>query len=228
MEHIPGLYHLTEVRQRFGFLAGLQSLAYGVTRRLLRLHIYHLVTIETTNVTAIDDDEITYRVLTPDEIMHFACDAANALDEHFHRRLDSGQDLCFAAISDGKLLNYCWYAMNSIEGEHTWGSPVSFPASCAYFYKAFTHPNFRGRGINHKAIVKALGELSRRGINHVFGLVEINNWSSLRSCYRTGFRSIGRLVAMGCTPSRLMWVPQQARSMGIRFGNEARLNRRLH
>lgn len=226
MKHIPGLYHLTEVRRRFGLLAGLKSLAYGGGRRILGLHIYHIVAIETTSAVPVENGAIEYRFLSPDEVRRLAEDPDNDLGKSFYRRLTGEFDSCFAAISDGKLLNYWWYAANSIEGEHSCGAPVSFPASYAYYYKAYTHPNYRGRGINQTTILGALGELAKRGVQHVFGLVEINNWSSLRSYDRAGFHRVGRLIAQCYGSSKRTWAPREVRAMGIRFGREALLNPR--
>jgi len=198
-------------------MSGFKSLGYGLVRRVLGLHVYHVYAIETTAAIPAKRGEIEYRFLSPVDVRRFATNPDNDLGDEIHLRLDGGLDSYFAAISAGKLLNYSWYATDSIEAEHTCGSPVSFPPRCAYFYKAYTHPDFRGRGINQIAILAALGEFARRGIQRIFGLVEINNWSSIRSCDHIGFRRLGRLVAQGHGPAKTIWMPREATAVGIRL-----------
>ena len=218
---MPGIFQLTAGRNSLGLFARLQSLAYRIIRKALHLHVYHMVAIDTTFAVPIKDRQTEYRFLKSDEIERFVGEADNDLDENIHRRLVSGLDSCFAAISGGKLLGYCWYATDSIEAQHAGGLPLSFPPTCAYFYKAYTHPNYRGRSINQTVILSALEEFAKRGVERVFGFVEINNWSSLRSCDRTGFRRIGRLVALGRGTAKLVWMPREAATIGIRYGGEA-------
>lgn len=225
MIRFAGLYHLVEVRRRFGVWAGLQSLVYGICRRLLRLRVYHVVVAETTDAVTINDKSQS-RFLAADEVRCFAEDPCNDLDKNIHRRLNSGKNFCLGTIFDGRLVSYSWFAVDSIEGEHACGSLISFPPKVAYFYKAFTLPKYRGLGIHQSTLLQALRELHAHGIRQVFGLVEVNNLSSLKSCFHAGFRQTGRLIAVGRESSSWSWLTGQSKSLGICVGRNVELKAR--
>lgn len=221
MVRLPGLCHLTEVRRRFGLLAGLQGLAYGIVRKLCFVQVNRVLLIRVGHDAA-ELKTVNGRFLTADEVVAFSVEPSNDLDSGMYRRLSGGLDRCFAAVSGRQLVNYSWYASGSIEAAHFSGVPASFPGGTAYFYKSFTHPDFRGRGINQAVIQQALSALAKHDVEQVFGLVEFNNWSSLRSCRKVGFRTVGWLVTFGAI-SRRAWPSRGVRKLGIRLGRQAQV-----
>jgi GNAT superfamily N-acetyltransferase len=131
--------------------------------------------------------------------------------------IDAGHDVCFAALLRNQLLSYGWYALSSAEPEHTAGVCLSYPRSVAYAYKAFTRPEFRGRGLHAAIIGKSLQRLRMRGLRHVVSLTPITNWPCLRSCERMGYRPIGYLVQLRLGTHHFFFVSRAARKYGVDF-----------
>jgi hypothetical protein len=142
------LQNIAQTRQFFGWKAAFRRVASRSAQKLLRLEVNEMLWLEATALpSSIEvNSDFDFRFLTADEVAYFASDSANDLDAALADRISSGHDLCFAAIAkNGQLASYSWYALGSIEAEHHLGVAMSLPADVAYMYKAFTHPDFRGR-----------------------------------------------------------------------------------
>ena len=95
------------------------------------------------------------------------------------------------------LVNYAWYALESIEAEHSFGAGLKLPPDTVYMYKAYTVPEYRGRQIHGAALSRAAERLRQRGIGRMIAIVEFGNRASLRSHQKLGFRGVGRLLRVG-------------------------------
>src|SRR5271165_6273959 len=91
-------------------------------------------------------------------------------------RLNSGRDLCFGAFHGERLVNYSWYALESIEPEHGFGAGLALPLDAVYLYKAYTVPAYRGKQI-HGAVLQRAAQFFREcGITQLVAIVEFANW----------------------------------------------------
>jgi GNAT superfamily N-acetyltransferase len=163
--------------------------------------------------------KLEHRWLTADDVRAYAVDPANDLDASMAERLDDGRNYCLAAFEGPRLANYSWYALDSIEPEHSFGAGIRYPANTLYLYKAFTHGDFRGRQIHHRVVHQALRSFAERDITRVLALVEYGNWGSLRSHAKLGFRQVGRILSGG-SPLAIERYPH-LEELGIRFGRQA-------
>ncbi len=136
-------------------------------------------------------------------------------------RAAGGLDLCFAALSDGRLAAYGWYALDAIEGEHNFGIAMSYPSTVAYMYKGFTHPDFRGARLHGTGMGLALQNLKQFGVTALVSSVGWTNEASLRSCDRLGYERLGRIITTGGDAVQLQTIPQAATKLGVRFGPDA-------
>jgi ribosomal protein S18 acetylase RimI-like enzyme len=223
------LQNIAQTQQFFGWKAVFQRVASRSAQKLLRLEMNEMLWLEGAALpSAIEaNSDFEFRFLTVDELAHFANDLANDLDAAFAARVSSGHDLCFAAIAQqGQLASYSWYALGSIEAEHHLGVAMSLPADVAYMYKAFTHPDFRGRRLYGTIVAMALRSLARRGVTKLITSIEWTNFASLRSCQRLGFQNLGRLSVIGPQQYRISFTPRAARSRGVRFGRSANVQQR--
>ena len=166
---------------------------------------------------AAHESNLSCRFLTPAEIASFCADPANDLPASFASRSTAGLDYCFGIVDGERLASYSWYALRSIEGEHHVGVPLSFPASAAYMYKAFTHPDYRGKNLYAIGVMKAFDALAARGITSLFASVNRANFASLKACHRMGFESLGNVWTLGASNDRIALTPRAARERGIEF-----------
>jgi ribosomal protein S18 acetylase RimI-like enzyme len=161
------------------------------------------------------------RWLTADEIRAFSADGVCELAPSLAGRVNDGRNHCFAVLCNRRLVNYCWYTLGSIEKEHSFGAGLAFPTDTLFLYKAFTHPDFRGRRFHPSAVSRVVQDFAQRGISRVVALVECDNWASLNSHAKLGFRRVGRMLVGGRPPLLTERYPPVAMAMGIRFGHQA-------
>ena len=181
--------------------------------------------VERLGTSLKSNSQFEFRFLSPEEVCDFAADPSNDLDESMTVRSADGRDFCFAALSDGRLAAYGWYALESIEPDHNFGVAMSYPPKVAYMYKGFTHPDFRGKRLHGVGMALALRELTKRGISKLVSTVDWTNQPSLKSCYRLGYVSLGHFVKFGFGRFTISFSPSAAKRREIKFEAHAESRR---
>ena len=218
----------TSIREQDGWRGASMWLFNRVGERLVNLGISEVVWLELPDIKLVGapPEGFEYRFLSPDELATFVS-PENELSEHHVERARRGHDLCFAAVQNGRLAAFGWYALGCIEAIHCDNVPLSFPADVSYMYKGFTHPDFRGQRLHGYVMRLALEELARtRGVNKLVSTVSWINWPSLKSCDRLGYRRLGRMVKLGWGVGSFGFYPRAAKKLGIRFGRRADMHTR--
>jgi len=112
------------------------------------------------------------------------------LENEFKTRFKMGH-LCFGAESCGEFVHLTWASFNeayvgSLERKLQVGS------CSAYIYDTYTFPKYRGQGIAPKVMSEALNYLSKmKNIQKVYLAISRDNFSSLKTASKVGFRKIG-------------------------------------
>jgi len=215
------LERLRQMRRRYGTGAVLQHLLGRLTQRVAALDVSRLLWLDAaTMAPAGPDEQFTFRFLNANEVRCFAADAENCLNAALADELvrnGNGENCCFAALAEGRLAAYGWYALGVVDARHCGGVGLSLPAGAAYFYNGFTRPEFRGRGLYVALMGRGLRALADRGVRHVLASVHWTNWAALRSCRRLGFTDLGYFPGIGRGRCRLVFPPRAAMRRGIGF-----------
>lgn len=194
----------------------------GVNKALVRgakLRVLHLLSMAPDEARESSvDSSFQRRFLTPEEVRRYADDPRNGLSPELADRVDGGLDMCFGAIHGDRLASYGWYAFSAVEPEHAAGVSLGLPTNVAYIYKAFTHPDFRGRRLNGACVAEAASILSTQGVDLILAMIYWSNEASLRSFERLGFRRLGLLVVGPGGPLR---IPPAAGRLGVSFHMDA-------
>jgi GNAT superfamily N-acetyltransferase len=214
------LERLRQTRRRYGAVAVVQYALDCLARRIGALDIHHLLWLEAEGMkpAALEDGRFVFRFLGPSEVATFAADPENCLDATLADELASGGHYCFAALADGRLAAYGWYALGSVDPKHCGDVGLALPADVAYFYNGFTRPEFRGRRVIAALIAQGLRALADRGIRCLVTNVGWTKWAALRSSRRLGFVDLGYAVSIGRGRCRLLFSPRAAKRLGIGFG----------
>jgi GNAT superfamily N-acetyltransferase len=203
---------LAMIRQRYGFLAATKWSALRIAEKLFRLEIAEMLWLEAIQLPQSIEIEagFTFRPLTPREIRDFAEDSIYEFSADCAKRAAQENQFCFALFAGERLANYSWYALDEVDGEHNLGAAMTLPSDMAYMYKAFTHPDYRGGRLFARGIALALQILGDRGITRLLTTIHMNNFASLSSCRRMGFKRVGRLWTIGRGNSRWAIKPRAA------------------
>lgn len=105
-------------------------------------------------------------------------------------------DYCFLSFVDGQRAGYTWIHAGA-SPELLPGLQIRIPRAYLYNYGGFTHPDFRGLGLQayrHHEILSMPGWRSKYGL---MGYVESTNWSSKRGQSKSGYRKLGDLFLLG-------------------------------
>jgi hypothetical protein len=221
------LDRLSKLRRRYGTAAALHYLTARSLEKTVQLEVSELSWLDNNprSNSAVREpglnSKYACRFLTSVEIASFGADPVNELAADFASRPTAGLDYCFGVVDQERLAAYSWYALRSIEGEHHVGVPMSFPANMAYMYKAFTHPDYRGKALYGIGVTKALEALASRGVTRLLTSINRVNFASRTGCRKVGFESLGNLWTLGTGPRRIAWTPRAARQLGIQFGTRA-------
>lgn len=216
------------IRQDQGRTAAYEWLIDRVGSRVFNLGVDEVVWLDVERIKLVGapPEGFEFRFLSAAELSSFASEE-NELTKANVERAAAGHDLCFAALKDGRLAGYGWYALGCVEAEHCDGIPLSYPRDVAYMYKGFTHPDFRGLRLHGFAMRLALEALAaERGIRHLVSTVGWLNWASLKSCDRLGYERLGRMTRYGWKWCGGVCSPKAARERGVRFGRQADLSPR--
>jgi ribosomal protein S18 acetylase RimI-like enzyme len=199
-----------------------KSIAYRVARRLCQFRILHVLSLDLAAPTLMPSsaEGLEYRWLTAEDIRAFAADPENDLDASMADSLRNGDRFCFGALRGSQLVNYAWYALDSIEAEHSFGAGITYPANTLYLYKAHTHPRYRGRQVHQSAVGRAARFFAARGIVRFIILVECVNWASLRSHRKLGFRQVGKILNVSRPPLQFQRFPRLVETLGLRFADQ--------
>jgi len=202
---------------RFGVSSAVIDLAYRTARRVGHLQVVNLVSLNLADLSPAPPLScgLESRWLTADEVRAYAADPTNDLDASMASRLENARNYCHAIVDGSRLANYSWYALESIEPEHSLGIGLVFPLDTVYLYKAYTHPDYRGQRIHHAAIASAAPFFARQGISQLIAVIECANWASLRSHARLGCGRVGQVFRLGRPPLQFQHYPRLAEKLGF-------------
>ncbi len=210
---------LNATRQQFGWAAAGRLLVDRLGARLNHRHVIEVVWLDLMDATSCQPvPGFEFRFLTADEVWHFSNDPSLDLGVSLAGEIDRGESLCFAALENGRVAAYGWYAIQHAAPGHCFGVGIRLPAHVSYMFKGFTHPEYRGKRLHGAVMGLALAALSARGIRALISTVKWTNEASLRSCDRLGYQRLGRIVQTGGSGHRKVTVPASLHQQtGVEF-----------
>jgi hypothetical protein len=178
----------------FGVAAQLHSLLYrGVNKVFLYQALRGLwITLPDLDQAFLEaPPQYEARFLEPHELMGTVrCNKYELSAEFVRHALEKG-DKCYAILDGETVASYGWYSLRptALSEELV----LHFDPSFAYMYKGFTLPEYRGQRLHAIGMSRALREYTELGCKGMVSYVESNNFPSLRSCYRMGYKNFGTI-----------------------------------
>jgi hypothetical protein len=198
-----------------GLGGALFDVVYRAFNRPARLMVLQMMTLTPESLAPgfLEEDRWRPSFLDERRLRSLARDPANELDEAFlDRALEKG-DRCMAILEGDRLAAYGWYSDR--ETEVSPGLALSFAPGWTYMYKGFTHPAYRGLRLHARGMASALIACAEEGRHGLVSFVEANNYNSLRSVHRMGYRDVGRILVVGTRGRH--WIAQSpgCRRLGL-------------
>jgi hypothetical protein len=180
-----------------GLAKALADIALRAVNRILVLKILTTIRIEAVDRAFLECKE-GYRGMFLSEAMlrEFAADPKNEITPAFLGEALAKGDQCYGFLVGNDLAAYSWYSTSATATEMP-GLRVHFGDRYVYMYKGFTADSHRGQRLYPIGMTRALAACLARGFRGIVSYVEWNNFASLKSCYRMGYRDIGNIVIAG-------------------------------
>ncbi len=127
--------------------------------------------------------------LSPTELERYAASDVHELESDFVQGAVTRGDDCFGIFHGKELAAYSWYSTQPTAAED--GLTVSCSKKYVYMYKAFTHPEYRGRRLYALGVEHAVREYLKLGFQGMICYVQPQNLASLKALRRLGCETFG-------------------------------------
>jgi hypothetical protein len=203
---IPQISFVSNFRRdhkNFGLLKTLYNFSLKVINRFIFFKILKCVIISVVDPRYLGDEKgYQYCFLPENTLLNLAKNEENGLQMNFvHEALEKG-DECYGILYGDSLASYGWYSnkptfvtFDSAENgkENLW---LHFAADYIYMYNGYTHNHYRGQRLHAIGMTRALKDYLDRGFKGLVSFVEANNFASLNSCYRMGYKDLGKIYIL--------------------------------
>ena len=160
-------------------------------RRLVRFRAYRVLILEQDDISdrfKRENSLFEARLIRGNELLTLTGKHKD-LGAHFISRSILNGDRCHAYFDGDRLASYGWCSSRPTRlGDHF---NFTFPDEYAYMYRGFTMRDYRGAHLNGHGMMEAVSLEVAEGGRGLVGLVEVQNFASLRSGNRVGFRREG-------------------------------------
>ncbi|MGE0126745.1 MAG: GNAT family N-acetyltransferase [Blastocatellales bacterium] len=197
---------------------GLSDTVYDLVYRGVNLFTLFMVlkclTIDVADPRFLHHDNgYTCEFLTPGKLMELAKNQVYQLEADFLVEAINKGDECFAILDGDLLASYGWYSNKPTRLSDD--LELRFNERYIYMYNGFTHPNYRGQRLHATGMTMALNHYINRGYRGIVSWVEANNFNSLRSCYRMGYRGFGEIYVIKLFRNHLILCSEGCRDFGF-------------
>jgi GNAT superfamily N-acetyltransferase len=172
---------------RIGRIAGLWASLMNRLRPVLMLSRVFVRELHEDDVTTQRDDGISVRVATGEDLQ-CAVQAGRLAGDFVEPALARG-DICLAAFDGEALIAYVWRSFSA--APHADGLWVQVDMPYWYTYKAYTHPDYRGRRLSGLLTLFGDAVCRDRGYRRGVGFIETHNYPSIRANERLGSLTVG-------------------------------------
>jgi hypothetical protein len=164
----------------------------------------------------------SFRALTADDLLTAARDPKLQLSRARVLLAHRQGDLFFGAFHRERLVAYRWYALSGATPIED-GLVVHYAhEGRGYGYRAFTHPDYRGKRLHLSTTQLADHALRARGCTHTVGYIAAENFASLRSHSRLmDSCRIGVIVAARVGSRRLILRSRGVVRHGVRLAAQS-------
>ena len=203
IQRIPFVSGFRRDVETFGFSKSFYNFSLKAINRFVFFKILICVFIDVADPRYMgDENKYRYNFLGSDTLMDLAKDKDNGLSLSFvHEALEKG-DECYGILDGNSMASFGWYSNKPTfvsfgpaenDRESLW---LQFAADYIYMYNGYTPKNYRGQRLHAIGMTRALKAYLDRGYKGLVSYVEANNFASLNSCYRMGYKDLGKIYIL--------------------------------
>jgi len=206
-----------ELHSRFGAVRALHHAVFRFVNKLFHFDCLHVVILDRANLKPLDPDKtarLSTKLATLEEVKEMEKQGCWGLPSKAVEYFQQG-DVCLLSYVDNELAGYTWAHKNDCPSLVE-GLRVSVPHEYLYNFCGFTHPDYRGYGLQsfrHHALLNHQLWRDRKGL---LGFVVHTNCSSKRGQDKSGYKKIGKIYVVGTKSRVFAHIGKSLREMGIK------------
>jgi hypothetical protein len=197
MDMRKAIGYIRENVRTYGMGATLHDIEYRVANKITHFEIFKGMTVRMQDVkdpALFEAPGFDGRFVGEDELAKFARGGTHDLSVEFLRQASARGDRCYALFDGEALAAYGWYSnLPTPIDEHF---VLHFDPVWTYMYKGYTAPAYRGKRLHAVGMCRALRAVSEEGRRGLISWVFSNNFASLRSVARMGYRIFGEVYVL--------------------------------
>ncbi|HTE52497.1 MAG TPA: GNAT family N-acetyltransferase [Kofleriaceae bacterium] len=213
------LQHVRDSARQYGAGAALHELQYLAVNRVVPFQILKGMTVVVDDIEPSMFEAAGYQIrfASREEVLRAIADpeVAEEMSVEFARAALDRCDECYAVFDGDRMVSFGWYSSRP--------TPVAddvllrFDPSWVYMYKGYTLRDFRGQRLHGIGMSHAARDLTARGARGLISYVKSNNFPSLRSIERMGYRVFGEVFLARPFGRPLSWASPGCRAYGFRL-----------
>jgi len=180
--------------RKYGMGATLHDIECRVVNRVAHFRILKGMTVRMRDVKdpgLFEARGFEARFVGEDELAKLAYNGTHDFSVKFLREARARGDRCYALFDGDALAAYGWYsALPTPIDEHF---VLHFDRAYTYMYKGHTLPAYRGKRLHAVGMCRALRAITEEGKKGLISNVFSNNFASLQSVTRMGYRIFGEV-----------------------------------
>jgi hypothetical protein len=213
----PILKTLEELSSRFGTAKTLRHAVFRLINRLIYFDCLHIIVLDRDNLKPLDPartHRLSTKVATLEDLEEMNKQGCWNIHQRKIGYFNQG-DTCLLSYVDNKLAGYTW-AHTSGCPEFVAGLRLSVPNEYLYNSSGFTHPDYRGYGLQSFRHHELLNLHQWREKKGLLGFVVHTNYSSRRGQEKGGYKKIGNIYVIGSKSHFYALIGKNLRSIGIK------------
>lgn len=214
------LRHVVDNARAFGASAALHDLQQRAVNRVVPFQILRGMTAELPDVNPKLFEAGSFRAgfADPDRIRAMATPEYEMSPAFCNDAFGRG-DRCYALYDGDRLASFGWYSTQPTHISD--GLVLHFDPAWVYMYKGFTHPDYRGQRLHGIGMSLALRAVTESGSRGLISYVKSNNFQSLRSIERMGYRIFGDIYLARVMGKAVTWATPTCKPYGFRLESVA-------
>jgi hypothetical protein len=188
----------------FGLRHTLYDLAYKAINHVCLFRVLICMAIGEVDPNYLGaESSYTHMFLDTEMLSDFVQNEEHEISPEFLQQALVTGDECYGILDGKELTSYGWYANVPVGVSFFAATPIGkeelrlhFSDEYVYMYKGYTHKNYRGQRLHAIGMTRALAAYLKRGFKGLVSYVEANNYSSLKSVYRMGYRDFGKIYVL--------------------------------
>jgi hypothetical protein len=211
------IHHIRESIRKYGVRATLHDIECRAVNKIVYWRILEGMTVRVQDVKdpgLFEAPGFDARFVGADELAKFASEPAYDLPIEFLRKARARGDRCYALFDGERLAAYGWYSdLPTPIDEHF---VLHFDRAYTYMYAGYTLPAYRGKRLHAVGMCRALRAITEEGKKGLISNVFSNNFASLQSVTRMGYRIFGQVYLFRAGSHGFAYATQDCGNYGFR------------